>query len=835
MVEIHLPKFKSPKDLSKKDILTLAGAIVILIALPLTIILFRRYQETRIKAFENAQIVDGTVKITNIHAHGFTVSWATVGASSGVVQWGPAGQALVQTAYDDQDEGNASFSSSTHHVTLPYPPGSDQSHPLFENPEQAFDLKILSGDGQSYGGTFDNIFDVIDVSPQASPIRVTTGPELAESYTAYGTFVSGGELYQSLVDSNGQDSWYRICPITTGGVDFANCGDWSFVDLSNSRCPIPIPDVAPGCPDPVYGDVQRHEGTAAPGTIVYLTLKDGDGQDSSGSAAPLSTITGADGRYTIDLGNARAQGFSSYFAYNRSDGDLEDISAEGGIYGQASLKDNSTSNDEPIPTLVLNHPPVIEPIADYTAAEGQTYTYQVAASDPDGDTLTYSLGCPSGGDCSPATIPAGMTINSSTGLITWANPSPVAQGNIFHIVVAVSDVKSIAVEEYDLTVVPGPIVLDHVVISPSSATVPIGETRDFTAQAYDTEGELITSGVSYTWSVGGGIGTVSPTSGPSTTFTAGSSAGAGTVDVSATFGDQTATDSATVSVTIGPDTTPPAAITDLSTSNPTRTTLKLTWTAPGDDGNVGTAAGYDIRYSTSTITDANWGSASQVSGEPTPQAAGSSETFTVSGLSPDTTYSFAIKTADEVPLWSALSNIAQGKTTKEEEPAVLNITLLMQGRPSYPSDSRGSNGIVDVFARAVGGTDRLWEVDDLEIAAAGTAGDISLEGLASGETYEFLLKGYIHLTVKKSLTLNSSNSINFGTLLTGDLNSTRDDQVNSLDNDILLTGWQQTWNDPQACPDNYADCKLADFNLDSKVNSIDHDYIFTNWGKNGDE
>ncbi len=110
------------------------------------------------------------------------------------------------------------------------------------------------------------------------------------------------------------------------------------------------------------------------------------------------------------------------------------------------------------------------------------------------------------------------------------------------------------------------------------------------------------------------------------------------------------------------DTTPPAAVTDLATSNPTAGSLTLTWTAPGDDGNTGTASSYDVRYSTSTIDDTSWASATQVTGEPTPSAAGTGESMVVSGLSQSTTYYFAVKTSDEVPNVSALSNVASGTT-----------------------------------------------------------------------------------------------------------------------------------------------------------------------------
>jgi trimeric autotransporter adhesin len=108
--------------------------------------------------------------------------------------------------------------------------------------------------------------------------------------------------------------------------------------------------------------------------------------------------------------------------------------------------------------------------------------------------------------------------------------------------------------------------------------------------------------------------------------------------------------------------TPPAIISNLAAGSPGQTSIGLSWTAPGDDGSTGTASEYDIRYSTSTITDANWDAATQVSGEPSPQSAGSSESFTVTNLSPSTTYYFGIKTADEVPNWSGLSNIASATT-----------------------------------------------------------------------------------------------------------------------------------------------------------------------------
>src|SRR3989344_4928353 len=88
--------------------------------------------------------------------------------------------------------------------------------------------------------------------------------------------------------------------------------------------------------------------------------------------------------------------------------------------------------------------------------------------------------------------------------------------------------------------------------------------------------------------------------------------------------------------------------------------VNLTWTAPGDNNNtVGTSAAvYDIRYSTSLLTDCNWAQATQLTGEPTPGVMGTAESLTVSGLEASQTYYFGLKSADAVGNWSNLSNIA---------------------------------------------------------------------------------------------------------------------------------------------------------------------------------
>jgi hypothetical protein len=113
-----------------------------------------------------------------------------------------------------------------------------------------------------------------------------------------------------------------------------------------------------------------------------------------------------------------------------------------------------------------------------------------------------------------------------------------------------------------------------------------------------------------------------------------------------------------------PDTTPPDMIIDLAASNVTHTTVDLSWTATGDDGKVGTASAYDLRYSTATITAGNWASGTKVTGLPKPAVPGTKESFKVTGLTPNTKYYFAIKAMDEKNNTAAISNVVSATTLK---------------------------------------------------------------------------------------------------------------------------------------------------------------------------
>src|SRR2546428_714156 len=108
----------------------------------------------------------------------------------------------------------------------------------------------------------------------------------------------------------------------------------------------------------------------------------------------------------------------------------------------------------------------------------------------------------------------------------------------------------------------------------------------------------------------------------------------------------------------------------------TPTSVTVNWTTPGDDGLSGTASQFDLRYSTSPITSTNWGSATAVSGLPSPASSGTAQGYVVKNLSREVTYYFAMRTTDDAGNTSALSNVPSVTTPDTTPPAtVQNLSV----------------------------------------------------------------------------------------------------------------------------------------------------------------
>jgi chitodextrinase len=193
----------------------------------------------------------------------------------------------------------------------------------------------------------------------------------------------------------------------------------------------------------------------------------------------------------------------------------------------------------------------------------------------------------------------------------------------------------------------------------------------------------------------------------------------------------------------------------VSHAQTTPTSIHLSWTAPGDDSLTGTAAQYDLRYSTSAITAANFSSATRVT-IPAPAAPGASEGATVTGLQPATTYWFAIKTADDAGNWAGISNVISKATASAPDtirPATASVAV------SAVSDTNATLAWTAVGDDSLTGTAASYEVrySTAPITAAnfssatgvsgvpapaapGTPQSVVVHGLSRQVTYYFALR-----------------------------------------------------------------------------------------------
>ena len=142
-------------------------------------------------------------------------------------------------------------------------------------------------------------------------------------------------------------------------------------------------------------------------------------------------------------------------------------------------------------------------------------------------------------------------------------------------------------------------------------------------------------------------------------------------------------------------------------------TLTLAWTAPGDDGTIGKATSYDVRLSTSPITDANFTAATAIPGLPVPANSGTRQKVVVRGLTRGTTYYFALKSADDAGNVSALSNLVRWDWVYDTSPPATptgltaNFTLSGSVHLHWNANSEPDLGGYKVY-RSTAGSGGPW-------------------------------------------------------------------------------------------------------------------------------
>ncbi len=191
-----------------------------------------------------------------------------------------------------------------------------------------------------------------------------------------------------------------------------------------------------------------------------IEIEDGDSVDFSaffGTISPPMTISiklydsGNDLIHTFEDRVVNQNSFAQIYTVNQGIYSMPD-DFQVRILGSDGFGDMSTI----LYLDVINYPPVINSDPVTEVDEGESYNYQVEATDQDNHALTYSL----------SDAPGWLSINSGSGLITGTAPE-VDEDTDFDVEVVVSDEIDTDTQPYTLTVIwiPNPSLLQTVNLS----------------------------------------------------------------------------------------------------------------------------------------------------------------------------------------------------------------------------------------------------------------------------------------------------------------------------------------------------------------------------------
>ncbi|MHB1524597.1 MAG: putative Ig domain-containing protein, partial [Candidatus Dormibacteria bacterium] len=145
------------------------------------------------------------------------------------------------------------------------------------------------------------------------------------------------------------------------------------------------------------------------------------------------------------------------------------------------LDDNQGSTAQQSYILVVqgaNSPPTITSNPPLEVGQGVAYSYQVQATDPDGDALSYAL----------TAAPTGMTINATSGLVQWPDPTPV--GSNPSVTVQVSDGQGgLATQSFTLSVTSAQPNQAPSITSKPGLAASVGKAYSYAVAASDADGD----------------------------------------------------------------------------------------------------------------------------------------------------------------------------------------------------------------------------------------------------------------------------------------------------------------------------------------------------------
>lgn len=325
--------------------------------------------------------------------------------------------------------------------------------------------------------------------------------------------------------------------------------------------------------------------TVSAGAVISITVSPSTASVASGSSQQF-TVSAMDANgnavtvsptWTVSGGVGAIDGNGLFTGATAGSGSV--VATVGSITGSSTV----TVSTGPLATITVSP-------TTASVVSGAAQTFTSTGADAAGNSVTIT----------PTWSVTGSvgTINSTTGAFT---ATTAGSGSV--VATSGSITGSAAV-----TVTAG--ALAGISISPASTTVTVGGSQQFTISGTDANGNAVT--VSPTWSVTGGIGTISTTG----LFTPGTSAAAGTVvatvDTFTAIADVTVAEAPLASLTISPDPANVLSGTSLQftvtgqDANGNAVTISPAWTVSSSIGTIdssGLFSAITAGAGTVTVTD----------------------------------------------------------------------------------------------------------------------------------------------------------------------------------------------------------------------------------------
>jgi DNA/RNA endonuclease G (NUC1) len=290
------------------------------------------------------------------------------------------------------------------------------------NGSDSFTYTVGDGHGGTASATVSVTINPVNDPPVASDGGATTDEDTSVAITLAAADVEGDALTFSVVSGpahgsvsiSGHTATYTPAPDYNGADSFtfkANDGqlDSNAASVNVQVNPVNDAPVLSGVPaSATIPELSQYTFAASAGDV------DGDRLTFSLVGAPAGASITPSGQFTWTPTEAQG-GTGSPFSFKVRVSD-------GAADADADVTINVTE---------VNQPPVLAPIGDKIVLLGDTLTFTASAADADlpSQQLSYSL---------TGSVPAGASLNASTGQFTWT-PAPAQAGQVYAITVRATD------------------------------------------------------------------------------------------------------------------------------------------------------------------------------------------------------------------------------------------------------------------------------------------------------------------------------------------------------------------------------------------------------------